>query len=501
LPYFHYTGNRFFGCDGAPSDVVERRQRAFNDLAAAAASNCAHSIEVARSLEASVADAAFINSHRVPFPFREAVRDALPMASVIGATVGNRVCDADGNWAWDLTGSYGMNVLGHEAYRACLDRGAERARDVGPYLGGYHPVVADNAERLQQLTGLDRVSFHMSGTEAVMQAVRLARYHTRRRRIVRFAGAYHGWWDGVQVGVGSQRPARDVLTLRDDDERSLRVLATRRDIAAVLVSPLQILHPNRAAPGDGTLVGARRVGNPDAAAYARWLARLRDVCSQRGIVLIFDEVFAGFRLATGGAQQYFGVSADLVTYGKSLGGGLPVGVLCGRAALMKRFRDERPADICFARGTFNAHPYVMTCMNEFLRRLEAQDPADDGATVACWDARVARLNAAFADNELPLEAANIVSVVTLGYTVPSRYNWMFQFYLRAHGLALNWTGTGRLIFSHDYTDADFDAVIDAVVAAGHAMRRDGWWWMPVGQTNRRIGRQIGWEMLKARLAR
>jgi len=121
--------------------------------------------------------------------------------------------------------------------------------------------------------------------------------------------------------------------------------------------------------------------------------------------------------------------------------------------------------------------------------------------VACWDARVARLNAAFADNELPLEAANIVSVVTLGYTVPSRYNWMFQFYLRAHGLALNWTGTGRLIFSHDYTDADFDAVIDAVVAAGHAMRRDGWWWMPVGQTNRRIGRQIGWEMLKARLAR
>ena len=76
-------------------------------------------------------------------------------------------------------------------------------------------------------------------------------------------------------------------------------------------------------------------------------------------MLIFDEVFVGFRLARGGAQEYFGVRADLVTYGKTLGGGLPVGVVCGRRDLMKRFRDDRPADICFARGTFNSHPYVM----------------------------------------------------------------------------------------------------------------------------------------------
>ena len=76
-------------------------------------------------------------------------------------------------------------------------------------------------------------------------------------------------------------------------------------------------------------------------------------------MLIFDEVFVGFRLAPGGAQEYFGVHADMVTYGKTLGGGLPVGVVCGRRELMKRFREERPADICFARGTFNAHPYVM----------------------------------------------------------------------------------------------------------------------------------------------
>ena len=87
-------------------------------------------------------------------------------------------------------------------------------------------------------------------------------------------------------------------------------------------------------------------------------------------MLIFDEVFLGFRLARGGAQEYFGVKADMVTYGKSLGGGLPVGVVCGKSELMRRYNDSRPMDICFARGTFNSHPYVMATMNEFLRYLD-----------------------------------------------------------------------------------------------------------------------------------
>ena len=111
----------------------------------------------------------------------------------------------------------------------------------------------------------------------------------------------------------------------------------------------------------------------DRAAYTRWLQQLRAVCTERRIALIFDEIFVGFRLALGGAQEYFGVAADLVTYGKTLGGGLPVGVLCGRHEWMKRYRDDRPVDICLARGTFNAHPYVMGAMNEFLHRLETPE--------------------------------------------------------------------------------------------------------------------------------
>src|SRR6202030_4625739 len=109
----------------------------------------------------------------------------------------------------------------------------------------------------------------------------------------------------------------------------------------------------------------------DKEAYGNWLKRLRTVCTELNIVLIFDEVFVGFRLARGGAQEYFDVRADMVTYGKTVGGGLPVGVVCGRKHLMRRFRDDRPADICFARGTFNSHPYVMAAMDEFLSRLNS----------------------------------------------------------------------------------------------------------------------------------
>ena len=174
----------------------------------------------------------------------------------------------------------------------------------------------------------------MSGTEAVMQAVRLARYHTRRPQLVRFCGAYHGWWGDVQPGVGNPSPARETFTLKDMDEASLRVLRTRRDIACVLVNPLQALHPNANAPSDSMLLASDRSARFDRPAYTAWLEKLRAVCSERGIVLIFDEVFVGFRLARGGAQEYFGVRADMVTYGKTLGGGLPVGVLCGRLSLI-----------------------------------------------------------------------------------------------------------------------------------------------------------------------
>jgi glutamate-1-semialdehyde 2,1-aminomutase len=353
--------------------------------------------------------------------------------------------------------------------------------------------------RLREISGLDEVSFHMSGTEAVMQAVRLARFHTRRSHLVRFCGAYHGWWEGVQPGIGNPVPQRETYTLRDMDERSLRVLRRRRDIACVLVNPLQGLHPNASAPSDGSLVDSGRGAHFDRAAYTAWLQRLREVCSERGIVLIFDEVFVGFRLAPGGAQEYFGVPADMVTYGKTLGGGFPVGVVCGRADLMRRYREDRPADICFARGTFNSHPHVMGAMQVFLERLETA--AIGGLYQGLdelWNGRARTLNARLEEAGLPVRVANLSSIWTVCYTRPSRYNWMLQYYLRAEGLALSWVGTGRLIFSLNYTEADFAAVCDRFVAAARAMERDGWWWSDPALSNRAIKRGILREMIAQR---
>lgn len=332
-----------------------------------------------------------------------------------------------------------------------------------------------------------------------MQAVRLARYHTGRSHLVRFCGAYHGWWDGVQPGVGNQRRADDVYTLADVSDNTLRVLETRRDIACVLVNPLQALHPNADAPGDATLVGSRRGANFDRAAYTRWLQRLRDVCTRRNIVLIFDEVFTGFRLGYRGAQEYFGIQADMVTYGKSIGGGLPVGVLSGRRDLMKRYKDGQPAHISFARGTFNSHPYVIGSMHAFLKRIEQPRYR---ALYACadetWNARARQLNERLHGVGVPVSIANLQSVWTVLYTVPGRYNWMFQFYLRAQGLELSWVGSGRMILSLDYSGEAFEEVAGRFVNAAQCMAADGWWWQSPRLTHGRIKRQLIVEMLRAR---
>jgi glutamate-1-semialdehyde 2,1-aminomutase len=404
--------------------------------------------------------------------------------------------DIDGNELYDLAGSYGVNLFGVDFYKSCIAEGSARVQDLGPVLGSYHPAVLDNTRRLRAVSGMEEVSFHMSGTEAVMQAVRLARYHTRRTHLVRFCGAYHGWWDDVQPGIGNPIAAERTYTLRDMDERTLRVLARRRDIACVLVNPLQALHPNANAPSDSSLVAGRAPAHYDRAAYTDWLRRLRKVCTARGIVLIFDEVFLGFRLAPGGAQDYFGVKADLVTYGKTLGGGLPVGVVCGPHALMQRWRDDKPADICFARGTFNAHPYVMGAMQVFLERLEtpAVRRLYEGLD-ATWEGRATRLNGMLAAADVPVRVSAMSTVWAVGYTQASRYHWMLQYYLRAQGLALSWIGTGRLIFSLNYDDEAFAEVARRFVAGCEAMQADGWWWQGDGLTKKSIQRGILKEML------
>jgi glutamate-1-semialdehyde 2,1-aminomutase len=502
IPFYEFGEAQFFSSDQAPDEVAARRRAGFVRLSNLFHERFAKTRALTDEVKESISDLQFTSAYRVPFQYSRLVRENLSTGVFLQSSDGVTFTDLDGNRLYDLAGSYGVNVFGYDFYKACIERGSEEVRGLGPVLGAYHPVIAYNVRRIKEISGQDEISFHMSGTEAVMQAVRLARYHTGRRYLVRFCGAYHGWWDDVQPGIGNPAPPHETYTLRDMSADALKVLRNRRDIACVLVNPLQAMHPNTPAPSDSSLADSSRQAHFDKVAYAAWLRELRKVCSERAIVLIFDEVFTGFRLALGGAQEYFGVHADIVTYGKTLGGGLPVGVVCGRKDLMKRFRAEHPADVCFARGTFNSHPYVIGAMHAFLNKIDSPEIIKLYGNLDCiWNERREKLNRRLERAGIPVRIENMSSVWNVLYTRPSRYNWMFQYYLRSEGLALSWIGTGRIIFSLNYTDADFEAVADRFEAAGKSMLDDGWWWSDPAITNRSIKRSILREMIAHRLSR
>ena len=281
VPFYEYDEAQFFNSDGAPADIAARRRAGFERLSALYATRFAETIRCSAEAAASISDLQFTDAYRVPFQYSRYVRAHLPSAAFVQSSDGVTVTDLDGNRFYDLTGSYGVNVLGYDFYKEAIERGAARVRALGPVLGPYHPLIAENVAMLKEISGLDEVSFHMSGTEAVMQAVRLARYHTRRTHLVRFCGAYHGWWGDVQPGIGNPLPAHETYTLRDLSEDSLRVLQTRRDIACVLVNPLQALHPNAGAPSDSALLDSARRAHFDKEAYGNWLKRLRAVCTEQ----------------------------------------------------------------------------------------------------------------------------------------------------------------------------------------------------------------------------
>jgi len=275
---------------------------------------------------------------------------------------GARVYDVDGNEYIDYVGSWGPMILGH-SHPKVLEAISKVMVD-GLSFGAATELEIQMAELITQLVpSVEMVRMVNSGTEAVMSAIRLARGYTKREKIIKFAGCYHGHADSMLVKAGSGaltngKPdsggvtagtAKDTLIAQYNDIDSVEFLfeQNKEKIAAVIVEPV--------AANMGVVPPAKS-----------FLSNLRKLCNGHGALLIFDEVITGFRLAIGGAQQYFGVYADLVTYGKIIGGGMPVGAYGGRRDIMKYVA---PAGNVYQAGTLSGNPLAMTAGMVTLKEL------------------------------------------------------------------------------------------------------------------------------------
>ncbi|HVR49119.1 MAG TPA: aminotransferase class III-fold pyridoxal phosphate-dependent enzyme, partial [Pseudorhodoferax sp.] len=180
LPFYDFGPDRFFDSDGAPVDVAARREAGLARLAALFAERFPKTLAMTEAAREGIADLQFTSRYRVPFQYSRVLRESLKMGAFVQQSRGVQITDLDGNVFYDLAGSYGVNLFGQDFYKSCIAEGSVRVQDLGPVLGSYHPAVLANMRALRAISGQEEVSFHMSGTEAVMQAVRLARYHTRR---------------------------------------------------------------------------------------------------------------------------------------------------------------------------------------------------------------------------------------------------------------------------------------------------------------------------------
>ena len=277
--------------------------------------------------------------------------------------LGSHVWDADGKEYIDLIGSWGPLILGH-----CCEAVEQAVSDAirkGLSFGAPTAAEVEMAQLVCEMTGIEMVRMVNSGTEAVMSALRLARGATGRSKIIKFAGCYHGHTDAMLVKAGSgaltggapdsagvpAEIAGDTLTANYNDLISVETLlkANPGQVAAVIVEPVAA-NMGVVPPQPGFLQG------------------LRKLCDENGALLIFDEVITGFRLAPGGAQEYFGVRADLVTYGKIIGGGMPVGAYGGSRKLMELVAPLGPV---YQAGTLSGNPVAMAAGIAQLRILNS----------------------------------------------------------------------------------------------------------------------------------
>ena len=387
---------------------------------------------------------------------------------------GSKLWDIDGNEYIDLVNGFGPTMFGHapEFVLKALQGQMEEGFAIGPQT----PLAGKAADLLTQLTGTDRVTFCNTGSEAVMAAMRIARTVTGRDRVVFFAGDYHGQFDEVLVkqlkrkgeilsqpaAPGIPRANLGNITVLDygTDEALQYIEQHANELAAVLIEPVQSRHPNLQPK--------------------EFLLRVREITRQSGTAFIFDEVVNGFRIHPRGAQGYYGIDADMVTYGKVIGGGMPIGILAGKSAFMDaldggawQFGDASvpEAGVTFFAGTFVRHPLTMAALCATLEHIR-------DAGVALYDtlnqrsARFAeQLNEVFARRGAPLHLDACGSVMYFGIPLESRFGGLLFYLLREKGVFI--LEGFPLYLTTEHSEADLEQIVRAFDESLAALQRVG----------------------------
>lgn len=392
---------------------------------------------------------------------------------IMKSAKGARLHDLDGNEYIDMSMGFGVNLLG---YNHPVIEKAIREYAGNFFLGPMSDLPGEVAELVHELTGVDRVAFYNSGTEAVMVALRLARAVTGKNKVVMFAGSYHGTFDGVLAqrdmfsgnynavpkGAGiPQNMLEDVLLLDYGTDTAMQVIREHaHELAAVLVEPVQSRRPEF---------------QPVA-----FLQELRALTAEKGVALIFDEIISGFRIHPGGCQHKFGIQADLVTYGKISGGGLPLGIVAGKAAFMHgvdgggnwQYGDDSHPVFdhrkTFVAGTFCHHPLTMAASRAMLTYLKEQGPALQEILNNRMSALAAELNAFFSQQGLPISIVNFGSLFQIRSSLELS---LFFYYLAYKGIYV-WEGM-TLFISPAHSNEDIAAFVKAIKDAVAEMQKKG----------------------------
>lgn len=398
-------------------------------------------------------------------------------------SLGSKLWDVDGNEYIDTIMGYGINLFGHNP--PFVKQSINDQLDRGIHLGIQSEIVGEVAELICELTQMERVAFSNTGTEAVMAAIRLARTATNRNKIALFSGSYHGHSDGTLVqaqivgdtlhtvpkapGV-SPNIVKDVLVLEYGNSRSLDIIKDREsELAAVLVEPVQSRNPSL---------------QPQ-----EFLQQLRQLTKKAGIVLIFDEMITGFRIHPGGAQAWFGIEADLATYGKIVGGGMPIGVIAGKAAYMDaidggmwNYGDASypQTEKTFFAGTHCKHPLAMAAARAVLKHLKSHGASLQQQLNQRTSQFVGALNAYFEEVGLPIQINHFGSLfefTTSESFAPSKdsnypdIEIVLMYYSLLHKGVLLHGNSGFLSTAH--TDEDLDRLIGAVKNSMEELREAG----------------------------